>query len=246
MGPVCITVDIDWAPDDAIDLTADLLIAAAVPATWFVTHDSPAVRRLAGHRALFELGVHPNFLSGSSHGGTIVEVLDHCMTLVPGARSLRTHALHQSTPIFDAVLSRTPWRLDASLFLPYARHVEAIEHEWKGTTLLRIPYVWEDDVEMLRHMPTWSPDRALEGTGPRVFDFHPIHVALNSADMGPYERLKGAVSPLHRATLGELRPFVNRHAGSQTVLRALLDRLTTAPTGTACRLGDLYDAWVVA
>ena len=44
-----ITLDIDWAPDYAIDFAAGLLIEAQVRATWFVTHDSPAVERLRQH-----------------------------------------------------------------------------------------------------------------------------------------------------------------------------------------------------
>jgi hypothetical protein len=65
---VLLTLDIDWAPDAAIDFVAEILVSRGVKATWFVTHDSPGVRRLRARPDLFELGIHPNFLPGSSHG----------------------------------------------------------------------------------------------------------------------------------------------------------------------------------
>ena len=63
---IALTFDIDWAPDWAIDLTAGILREREVRATWFVTHESPAVDRLREDSELFELGIHPNFLPGST------------------------------------------------------------------------------------------------------------------------------------------------------------------------------------
>ncbi len=70
MSRAAITLDVDWAPDFMIDAAAQALVDREVKATWFVTHASPAVERLREHPDLFELGIHPNFLAGSSHGAT--------------------------------------------------------------------------------------------------------------------------------------------------------------------------------
>lgn len=40
-----ITIDVDWAPDFAIDPVANALLDAGVSATWFITHASPAIVR---------------------------------------------------------------------------------------------------------------------------------------------------------------------------------------------------------
>src|ERR1017187_7044133 len=101
---VALTLDIDWAPDFVIDFAADLLIRRRVKATWFVTHSSPAVDRLRDHPELFELGIHPNFLPGSSQGKTVAEVLSFCRACVPEARSMRTHALVQSSGLLGDVM----------------------------------------------------------------------------------------------------------------------------------------------
>jgi hypothetical protein len=241
VSDVVITIDVDWAPDAAIDFTAELLARRGVKATWFLTHDSPAVGRLRARPEQFELGIHPNFLPGSSHGATPEEVLDFCMKLVPGALSVRTHALIQSTPLYDLLLRRTPVRCDASLLLSHARVLEPFEYQWKGTTLLRVPYHWEDDIEMLRDRPAWDLASAMGAEGLRVFDFHPIHVFLNSADMAPYEALKREVRPLGDASLAQMEPFVHAGAGSRTVFSALADHLATSGGGK--RLADIYGQW---
>lgn len=241
MRRTVLTLDVDWAPDDAIDFAAGVLADHGVKATWFLTHDSPAVARLRERPDLFELGIHPNFLAGSSHGATPEEVLDYCMRLVPDATSMRTHALVQSTPLFDLVLRRTPIRCDASLLLPHAPRIDLVEYQWRGTTLLRLPYHWEDDIEMLRDRPSWELDDALAGEGFRVFDFHPIHLFLNSADMRPYEALKSSVKPLGAATREQMESFVNRGVGARTVFMALVERLGREGGGE--RVRDVYTSW---
>jgi hypothetical protein len=236
-----ITLDTDWAPDAAITDCARLLVDAKVRATWFVTHESAAIRALREHPDLFEIGIHPNFLPGSSDGATPSEVLASCMRLVPDATSMRTHALVQSTALLENVLLQTPIRCDASLLLSYAAHVEPVEYQWKGTTLLRIPYVWEDDIEMLRDRPQWTTTAALAGAGLRVFGFHPIHVALNSPDFVLYERLKAKVTPLRRAASEEMRLFVNPGEGARTAFVDLIKRLSGDGGGLLMR--DIYDRW---
>jgi hypothetical protein len=147
----------------------------------------------------------------------------------------------QSTALLEHVLQSTPIRCDSSLLLSYAGHVEPVEYQWKGTTLLRIPYVWEDDIEMLRDRPSWSTKTALEGRGLRVFDFHPIHVALNSPDSVRYEQLKAAVKPLSGASSEAMRPFVNPGEGARTAFLELVELLSTDGGGLLLR--DIYDGW---
>jgi len=96
MNEFVITFDIDWAPDFVIEEVASLLQQKGVRATWFVTHACAAVELLRERSDLFELGIHPNFLEGSSHGKTPMEVLSHLLTVVPEAIGIRSHAVVQS------------------------------------------------------------------------------------------------------------------------------------------------------
>lgn len=135
MDDALLTLDIDWAPDCTIEWIARTLVARQVRAPRFVTHLSPAVERLRDHPDLFQLGIHPNFLAGSSHGDTTDAVLGHCMGLVPEALTMRSHALVQSPPILGRVMSQTPVVTDLSLYLPYTAHLRPVEYRVGGRAL---------------------------------------------------------------------------------------------------------------
>ena len=92
-----LTFDIDWAPDWMIEQIAQVLIEKSVKSTWFVTHQSKAIEKLRQYDDLFELGIHPNLLNGSTHGKTEDDVLTHLKQIVPEAVSMRTHGLYQTT-----------------------------------------------------------------------------------------------------------------------------------------------------
>ena len=239
---IVLTIDIDWAPDFAIDFVAERLMAGGCRATWFVTHESPAVRRLANFPELFDLGIHPNFLPGSSHGNTQDEVLDHCMSLVPNALSMRTHCLVQSTPLLANVMARTPISVDVSLFLPDVPALQPFEYQWSGRTLLRVPYIWEDDFEMERSRPNWNANRLLRsGGGPKVFDFHPIHVYLNSPNAEQYREVKRRYPDLTKVTESQLASHVHSGAGTRTLFADLLERV--AGDFESVRIKDIYELW---
>lgn len=118
---VMLTLDVDWAPDYAVDFAAAELIRRGVRATWFVTHSSAAIDRLREYPELFELGAHPNFLSNSTHGSSTAEVLTHCTGLVPGATSVRMHGLMQSTRLLNTLIETTSMGWTRRCFCP-AQH----------------------------------------------------------------------------------------------------------------------------
>lgn len=221
-----ITLDLDWAPDFVIDHAADQLLSRQVKATWFVTHDSPAVERLRCHPELFELGIHPNFLPGSTHGSDSAQVLRHCSALVPNARSVRTHGLVQTSNLLEQIVKETGITIDVSLFLPHAPNLQPVDYYWDdGVRMLRIPYFWEDDFEMVRPGPCWHVEGLLGcDTGVRIFDFHPIHIYLNSANLEPYRMLKrfGRLSEISEA---QAESCVQTGTGTGSFFRELIAHL---------------------
>ncbi len=231
---VAITIDIDWVPDFIIDDVASRLVAAGVRATWFVTHASPAIDRLRHHPALFELGIHPNFLPNSSHGAVPAEVLAHCMRLVPDARSMRTHSLVQSTPLLIDVVTLTPVRIDASLYVPGQDGLRPSLLPVPGGTLTRLPFCWEDDLEMYQREPNWDVASHLAAQrGLRIVNFHPVHIALNSAALAPYGELKRLTPRLQDATPACVHSLVNRSsAGTGTAFDGLLSWLSVRGGGS--------------
>jgi hypothetical protein len=219
LSKIFLSFDIDWAIDEAVESLADMLEARGVAATFFVTHDSPVLARLASN-PLFELGIHPNFdplLAGG--GGNAAQVFRELLAIVPGARATRSHALTSSGRLTRLIHENGLTHecnqmipLESGMVLrPYAH--------WNG--LIRVPHLWEDDVHMqyvTRTGVPFSVDAALTSPGLKVFDFHPIHVALNSPDMAYYERTREQ----HR-NWASLRACANEGRGTATLLQELID-----------------------
>lgn len=231
---ICLTIDIDWAPDFIIDFVRETLIDHDVRATFFVTHESPALQRLKDRPDLFELGIHPNFLPGSTHGQSIGGVLEHCMELAPSATSMRTHCLHQSTPILQKVITDTAIDTEVSLLMPGIRPHMPFEHRYGDGSLLRIPYGWEDTFSMeSRDMGRPPIDPASAGL--QVLAFHPIHIYLNSASMDDYARLKARVSNLAKANIAEVDEVVRRGFGMRSRFLQVVRQLQARGRSTMIR-----------
>ncbi len=235
MNDVVLTLDIDWAPECAIDWIAAHLVRRQVRATWFVTHMSPAIARLRDHPELFELGIHPNFLPRSSHGATPAAVLNHCMGLVPEASSLRSHALVQSTPLLTLIATSTPITVDVSLFLPYMPDIRAVDLRVGGRALLRLPYFWEDDVEMLQTDPCWRLAPLLADSGLKVFDFHPIHVYLNESKIEHYRTLTSRLPRLQDADEGDICGLVRTGDGPRSLFLEIVEHLARSNQSVCVR-----------
>jgi len=183
-----VTLDVDWAPDYVICEVSHYLQSHQIPATWFITHDSPAIRELwAGED--FEIGVHPNFsplLMGKRECADARQVIASMRELAPTAKSFRCHSLVQSTPLLD-LMYEAGFELDCNVFLPFT--APTCLFPWRhGQGVTRIPYCWEDDTWLLGACS--SPEQIADSEGMKVIDVHPIHLWLNSEELNRYERVK--------------------------------------------------------
>lgn len=187
MDKTFVTFDIDWAHDSVLIDSIEIMERAGVKATFFVTHDTPVLQRLRNNN-LFELGIHPNFnflLQGDfRNGATAEEVVDRLLKIVPEAKSVRSHSLTQSSRIMDLFCEKglthecngfIPEQIDMAL-KPWVH--------WNG--IIRIPHFWEDDISCVSMENSTIESLALR-PGLRVFDFHPIHVFLNTENLSRYE-----------------------------------------------------------
>ena len=221
-----LTIDLDWAPDWMIEYVANELIRAQVKATWFVTHASPAVEMIRRRKDLFEIGIHPNCLPGSTHGRSEDEVLRHLKKIAPEAISMRTHALYQSSLFLVKASKDYGISIDVSLFLP--RTPNLVQHYFRcqGANLWRIPYFWEDDVEMFEEDSIWAlSDPRLHVKGLKVFNFHPVYIVLNTNKFSVYEKLKRE-KPIHTWNLDFIRPHISNNHGPKTFFLELVDYLS--------------------
>ena len=186
------TCDLDWAPEWAVRILVERFDRAGVPFTPFVTHESEVVRnRFDSADLRRQVGVHPNFLPGSTHGHTPAAVVEHVTALWPEAQCFRSHAFVDSTPITDLFAERG-FRVDSNLCLFLQPGCVPLRH---NSGLLRIPVFWEDDLHYKRgHEFDFSRFQPhFETPGLKVINIHPLLYALNVPDEGYYRRFRDAV-----------------------------------------------------
>lgn len=189
--PVCLTFDIDWAPDWSIYDLLNLLKRYNAKGLFFLTHPSSfnKVIEEAGH----ELGIHPNFYPGSSQGDTVFAVLNYLLAIQPRARVFRTHGLLWSTALLSEICDLCPQLIyDFSLYTPGHYISKPIMWFHNNRSSIRLPFSWEDDCQFGKVDPTWYP--SIDHNLFTALNYHPIHICLNSYDLTSYAQLKNHLS----------------------------------------------------
>jgi hypothetical protein len=232
-----ITLDCDWAPDFILENVAKILQKYNVKSTWFITNDSPIIEQIKKSN-LFELGIHPNFNINSTQGKNPDDVLNNLTSLIPNATSIRTHSLFQSSNILEK-FQNYGLKNDSSIFLPNTP--EIIPHYLKYFNLMRFPYYWEDDHQMLINSSNWSiNDFDSTFNGLKIFNFHPIHIYLNSMDYRKYESLKNKYN-LQSITEENIKDFIEYDSiGSGTFFSDLIKSISSEKTLTLNEFSELY------
>jgi hypothetical protein len=220
-----LTFDVDWAPESSIEIVRSILSESNVVATIFATHKSPIIEELIsdGHK----IGLHPNFLSSTTQGDNPVEVVSKLLDLFPEAQVMRTHSLVQSSPLLYEIFKTFPQlKFDMSLLTHRFSHVGRFVWNYNEVSFDRINFNWEDDAAFFDKNFDW---RAAYFPGDlNVYNFHPMHVHLNSSGLSNYEKLKGRLKgPLNLADESLMAEFTGDEPGTRDFLKALLESNAT-------------------
>jgi SAM-dependent methyltransferase len=234
----CLTSDLDWASDYALQLFLDLVGEFGVKPTLFATHESELLR-VAHAKGQIEVGIHPNFLPGSSHGGDVLTVVDHLCRLFPTARTFRSHCYRDDTHVTREMVRRG-FTFDSNLCLFLQANLMPLRHQ---SGLLRFPVFWEDDVHYITTGGDWNIDRYLPditSPGLKIFNVHPFMVAANVPNEAYYQSVKQHIPILGPESIDRVR---FKGDGVQTFLRDLLEVLSRRGERFVT-LGELYETFV--
>lgn len=185
---VFLTLDIDWACDEVISYVINLLEDYNIPATWFVTHKTKILDSLLKNPN-FRLGIHPNFnpiLDNNSTGNISVdEILKSFDNFLPKTKFLRSHSLLQSEKILDD-FKKNGYEYICNTYIPYSKNISISPwHLWDDLKI--IPHCWQDNVSLrmnnLEYI-NFNPKNL------NVFNFHPIHIFLNTEHINRYNSAK--------------------------------------------------------
>ena len=188
-GDLFLTFDIDWAHDDVIRDCMVLVERYDASATFFMTHQTAMIKELRENKKI-ELGIHPNFnkiLNGTENGTSAEQILKSLKRIVPEATSVRSHSTTFSSQLC-ALFAKYDLTHDSNYFIPDYSEIELKPWKnWLGVTM--VPYLWEDDVACV-DCSVGAISQLVQRKGLRVFDFHPIHVFLNTESLSRYENTR--------------------------------------------------------
>jgi hypothetical protein len=213
---IFLSFDVDWACDEVLLDTINILEQADVAATWFITHETPLLGRLQANPK-FELGLHPNFnflLSGDLRNGrNAEEVIDNLLSIVSDVNAIRSHSLLQSEKLVD-LFSERGIKYISNFFIPETPGLVLQPWAlWGG--MVAVPHNWQDNVSMLLNGTIDQP--LLSQKQFMVLDFHPLHVFLNTEHMDRYKQTRS----IHQKP-DELIKYRYEGEGTRTILKKIL------------------------
>lgn len=222
---VCLTLDVDWAPEPVLQATVDRLQVAGVPATFFATHASEVLTRAEGDQ--FEIGLHPNF---NDCDGDFEQPLASVKRAYPNAIGGRSHSLFVSSHILELYM-RHGLRYESNVFLLGQEGLEPVPR-FEG--LLSIPFNWSDDKHFELGLPFESGGVGLDKPGLKVLNFHPIHLFANTRGLDHYWEYRS-----HQTDPAALEPFVNTEGpGVSTLFDQVIEEISSRGLVTM-RMADL-------
>jgi hypothetical protein len=225
----CLTLDVDWAPEEVLASVARLIDDAGLRATLFATHESDVLAALPDTH--FEIGLHPRF-NGDLLEEEPVRALKQTY---PSARGARSHGLVASSRILQTYVAHG-LIYESNIFLPFHDHVRPV---LRFPRFASIPLTWSDDYHLLFSLPFELSAVHLEGPGLKVLNFHPIHVFMNTESPEHYERFK-----THSSDVQRMQRLKNTDgSGLGTLFTALLERLSGRRDGN-CTLIEVARAYL--
>jgi hypothetical protein len=214
-----LTSDLDWASESCVETFLRITDRYSVKPTLFLTHESVPARR-AFEEGRAELGIHPNFLANSDHGGSVDAVIEYNLRLVPQPVAVRNHRFID-TPEIQAALVEHGLKFDSNA----CRHLEReLRLCMLPSGLRRYPVFFEDDVHWSRGLD-WNFGAYAHdffSSGLKILNFHPFFVALNIPNAEFYKRHQPHIRTLTQAQAMNLR---HPGPGAQTFLIEALDMI---------------------
>jgi hypothetical protein len=128
-------------------------------------------------------------MGDKSKGNSAEDIVSNLLIQFPDAQVVRSHSAVQSSK-----LSQLFWRLglnfESNDYLP-AEFFEFIKPLPSHAEITRVPYFFSDELACLSGKTNIR--ELCNRRGLKVFDFHPVHVFLNTESLDRYERTR----PLH-------------------------------------------------
>ncbi len=180
----------DWASDMVLTDFHELLNELGVCSTVHVTHETPMLDEFRKDENM-DLGLHPNYnpllLEGSAKSAH--QVLREIKAIVPEGVSLRSHALTAGS-VIAREYENFGIKYELNTFIPVKEGSVIFPYQAPIGKHMVLPFIFEDDLYLIRKNGTVDFLLGDAFTAPRIFNFHPIHLFLNTDTTETYERAR--------------------------------------------------------
>ena len=204
------TSDVDFVSDDIIEFAYKPF--ESLPLTVFITGESKYLAKAFTQNHLWEAEPHPNFCYGSTHGSSQREVFETINKFHCERYGVRCHRYYSSNDIEEEFA-----RLGYGYLSNVCTDIQEVKPFWTRCGMLQIPIYFEDGGYLKYHgMPKLDDIVGnMQNDGVYVFNFHPIHIALNSCDFTASRQLKDSILPSEysRLTMADVAPYRNNEYG---------------------------------
>ena len=184
-----LTVDVDWAHDEILEDAIDLVSVTGASCTWMLTHKTDLADDLS-RNPRFEIGLHPNFndlLEGTvDRDGGAAGILDRLLNVYPEARTVRSHSVTQSARLSSLFFERGI-RFESNDYIPAAQ-ISFLQPWSLENGITKVPFFYSDQLVCASTAPELR--ELVSRRGLKVFNFHPIHIFLNTESLDRYERTR--------------------------------------------------------
>ena len=212
-----ITVDVDWAPDFALEQLMLDLTKLGIPATIFATHPTDL---LIGAGPKFEIGIHPDFTRIDKEN-TVKSKFETLLRYYPAALATRSHRnfFGQNTCQIASGLGLRFELSHVTFQMPYAQ----VFADQYGLT--RASYTWEDGLHLDYGLPLEVQRVDLNSPGLKIFNLHPVLYYLNCTNDEQRKQATSGISDLTSVKVSMLASHVNSGFGMRDFSLALLSHL---------------------
>ncbi|MDR0548984.1 MAG: hypothetical protein LBI10_06195 [Deltaproteobacteria bacterium] len=194
-----LTIDTDWAPQEATATVLDKVRALGTKVTVFFSEPSPLP-----YWPLLEVGAHPDLsrrspppdpggpmsMATMDHDAQVLkeegEILSQFKKAIPAADCARTHRFYWHSDL-ARVLSQSGFSHDSSMILPYLPGIKG----FKVGRLTRWPVWASDHLHLARGFPL---DRLkmpyFNEPGLKIFCFHVTYLYLNARSLADFNMIE--------------------------------------------------------
>jgi hypothetical protein len=224
---LCLSFDLDWSPEYILDDFYELLKSAGLAATIFCTHRSEMVDKLLALPDC-EGALHPNLQDAKDEGAALRRLRD----MFKGAAGVRVHRLYYHSGLLP-LFHKTGLKY-LSNDLEFLK--SGLEPHYDWSELVRLPIYWEDDVHCTLLYDHFDLETLrLHEPGLKVFNFHPVHIYLNTSKMEHYLACKDSLHD-QKQTVQHRR----RGIGTRTLVEALINEAGKHRTELLVAVADAF------